>query len=683
VDVIAGPFDACASRPKSLFAEQPLYSDFNFVTESGMLADITPDKSLVKKLGLSGYRTEQALAELVDNSIDARIPGRTEHIVVRLDFERHRIVVEDDGCGMDGGGLAQAMVIARSDKDEGKLGRFGIGMKGACSALGRRFEIVTSQEGSGVRHRARYDEKEWLGDASKGWDNFEVEEARPARGEEDWHGTRVIIDPAAVPMYSNQTARFRERFGTRYSPYLESGQVDIRINTLACSPAAPALADGSEWEPVDIRLAQGRRIAGRLGLLQKRSVRGEYGIHLFKNGRLIKAFEKFGFPAHPENSRLIGDLSLDHVPVSFNKSTFIKESDAYVEALDEFGRSGALSRALRSSRPSCRPSASVASVMDYFGGRGPPRRMERRIRASESARVLDLAAGREFAAGVPGGAAVSIRFGKSQGGPLYETSAKGEGEGVQVSVNTGSPAFGLVGNPAFLVGLIASEAELISKYPEHAARMLEERNRRVEGFVREWEKAGAAAPAAAAGERRHREPSVPDVRGYGLYRDLLEIHDHLRAVYPMRFQFTALSTLRPYLHNLLGRVVYTVHAPRGNGDELAGRIMDEFKGRVSAVDRPAPDTIKALFYSGPASTVVAVREYASIPNSTVAPPAKALVDLVVEKDVHKAPIHGDEPRMVLHAMLRHGLVDLAEVRRQARRAKQSARIEAIIGAGPA
>lgn len=37
--------------------------------------DITPDKSLIKKLGLVGYRTEQAVAELVDNSIDARVEG--------------------------------------------------------------------------------------------------------------------------------------------------------------------------------------------------------------------------------------------------------------------------------------------------------------------------------------------------------------------------------------------------------------------------------------------------------------------------------------------------------------------------------------------------------------------------------------------------------------------------------
>ena len=645
-----------------------------------MQVDITPDKSLVKKLGLSGYRTEQALAELVDNSIDARIPGRMEHIKVRLDFEWRSITVTDDGCGMDGDGLARAMVIARSAKGEDNLGQFGMGMKGACSSLGRRFEVVTSQEGSDVQYRARYDEKEWLGDASKGWDNFEVEEIRPARGEEDWHGTRVSIDPVAVPMYSNQTARFTEKFGARYSPYLESKQVDIRINTLACRPLAPALADGSEWVPVDIGLAPGRRVSGRLGLLKKRSVGGKYGIHLFKNGRLIRAFEKFGFPAHPENSRLIGELHLDHVPVNFNKSKFIEESGEYSEALDEFRRSDALSKMLHSSKPAKRPAASVASVMDYFGGQGSAQRMERRIRASESAKSLGAAAGKEFQVAAPGGTPVSVHFEQSPGGPLYAASAAG-GE-VRVSVNTGNPAFGLVGNPAFLVGLIASEAEMISKDPKRVAPLLEERNRRVEGFVREWTEKPLSGGAALENFRL-REPSALDNHDYGLYRDLLEIHDHLRGTYPMPFQFTALSTLRPYLHNMLGRAVYTVHALRGNGDELAACIMDEFSGRVSAVGRPTCDTVMALFYSGTTDTVLAVREYANIPNSTVAPPAKALVDLVIEKDVYKAPIHGDEPRMVLYSMLRRGLVDLEEVRRQARRAKQSARIEKIIEAGPA
>ena len=79
---------------------------------SNIKVDITPDKSLIKKLGLVGYRTEQAVAELIDNSIDARLEG-VETIEVTLDFKMGHIVVSDDGRGMDSTGLGEALTVAK------------------------------------------------------------------------------------------------------------------------------------------------------------------------------------------------------------------------------------------------------------------------------------------------------------------------------------------------------------------------------------------------------------------------------------------------------------------------------------------------------------------------------------------------------------------------------------------
>ena len=639
-----------------------------------MLVDITPDKSLVKKLGLSGYRTEQALAELVDNSIDARIDGVKGTITVRLDFDDRSLVVSDDGHGMNGKELAGAMVIAKSDKDGGKLGRFGIGLKGACTALGDRFEIVTSPVGSKKWYRARYSESEWIRDESKGWKNFEIKTTGPDRGQEDWHGTRVTVDLLTVPLYPNQVSRFRERFGVRYSPYLESGQIAIRVNTVECRPSAPELDDAHGWSKVDMDLEFGNRVRGRLGLLRKRSVGGQYGIHLFKNGRLIRAFEKFGFSAHPENSRLIGELHLDHVPVNFNKSRFIEESKEYVKTLDRFTKSPDLRRLLSSSQSRARVPAPVGTLMDYFKGSGPAQRLDRRVRQSEAARLLGEAAGKSFTISADGGVPVRMRVGPAEGKPLY-TIGTGGGA-VSLDVNTGSPLFGLVGNPLLLLGLAASEAEMVSRNPESAAA-LEERNARLEGFVREW------TPKAPLGPLRDREAPVPRIFNYGLYGDIIEAHDYLKENLPMKFQFTALSTLRPHLHNVLGRAVYTVHTMPGSGEDAAGLIMDRFGDEIVAADRPSREVICAMFNKERTRTVVAVREYMNIPGPSVAPPAKAFVDLIIEKDVHKSLIRDDEPRMVLYSLLRHGLVDLDEVRRQARRVKQTRRLEPMIEAGPA
>ena len=111
--------------------------------------------------------------------------------------------------------------------------------------------------------------------------------------------------------------------------------------------------------------------------------------------------------------------------------------------------------------------------------------------------------------------------------------------------------------------------------------------------------------------------------------------------------------------------------------------MDRFGDGIVAAARPGPAAIGALFNRERTCAVVAVREYTAIPGSTVAAPAKAFVDLIIEKSVHKAPMRDDEPRMVLHLMLRRGPVDADEVRRHARRVKHLRRLEQMIEVGPA
>ena len=201
---------------------------------SNKTVDITPDKSLIKKLGLVGYRTEQAVAELIDNSIDARLEG-TEKIEVRLDFRLGQIAVSDDGCGMDFEGLRDALTVAKETKS-GKLGQFGLGLKSACSSLGKAFTLHTSAPGSHSVLTASYDEDLWLNDPSRNWTNFEIEESDK---EGDWHGTRITISKVKVPLYPNQLRNFRKRFGIRYGPHLGSKRVQILVNSAPASSPRP------------------------------------------------------------------------------------------------------------------------------------------------------------------------------------------------------------------------------------------------------------------------------------------------------------------------------------------------------------------------------------------------------------------------------------------------------------
>jgi HSP90 family molecular chaperone len=60
---------------------------------------IMPDKSLYPKLGQANYTVAEALAELIDNSIDAR--EDKVNIDITIDLKKKIIKVKDNGRGMN------------------------------------------------------------------------------------------------------------------------------------------------------------------------------------------------------------------------------------------------------------------------------------------------------------------------------------------------------------------------------------------------------------------------------------------------------------------------------------------------------------------------------------------------------------------------------------------------------
>src|SRR5665647_3562020 len=106
------------------------------------IIDVTPDQTLMPKLGKSGYSIPQAIAELLDNAIDARIEGELLHIAVTL--KAGEFIVADDGMGMDREGITNSMILGRSSKRD-MLGEFGLGLKTACTSLGKSFSVASSK----------------------------------------------------------------------------------------------------------------------------------------------------------------------------------------------------------------------------------------------------------------------------------------------------------------------------------------------------------------------------------------------------------------------------------------------------------------------------------------------------------------------------------------------------------
>ena len=609
--------------------------------------DITPDKSLVSKLGRTGYRTEQAVAELIDNSIDARLDGKTR-IRVTLDFRMGRITVSDDGRGMNAKALADAFTIARETGGTG-LGRFGMGMKSACSSLGKVFTVTTTEAGSGAELTAEYDEEEWLGDDSRGWESFAIAENATDKKS---HGTTVVVSNLRVPLYPNQAPNFRSRFGVRYGPYMEGGQVEITVNGRACKPARQDLREGTRRE-IAADLPGGRKIRGWVGALDKRSAKGDYGIHLYWNGRLIKSHAKFGVRDHPEVAGVVGALSLDHVPVNFHKTGFIEESPLYAEAEEWFRKSPALANALRArSRRGGGP-----DVRGVFAG--PAKPVEARMGMGRAESFLRGAKG--FAA-ERGGFKMDVSFGDGSGG-IYE--AKKAPGGSQIRIERGSPAFRAFRNPLLLLGWIGIEAELLASGPLDAESFVRERNRRLAEFAKE------SLPREEAPARpRKIRPRAP---GYSLTDDLVGLHDELVEDFGHRFQFTAASTLSPFMRISHAKAVYTLHVARGTGDQMAEAIGGEF---VALLNPASAEVYTALDLGH--DRIVVVRERSERMPETWAPPEKAWLDLYRESTKGKLTMYADELDWVLDDLVDKGLASTARIRSLARRYGMARDIEAYL-----
>ena len=111
-----------------------------------IIQSIPEAKLLLASLRSVGYNEETAIADIIDNCISAQ----AHEIKIQFDWEKKRIVISDDGFGMNEKDLIENMRIGSSDpsKIRGKddLGRFGMGMKTAAFSLGKKLTVITKSD---------------------------------------------------------------------------------------------------------------------------------------------------------------------------------------------------------------------------------------------------------------------------------------------------------------------------------------------------------------------------------------------------------------------------------------------------------------------------------------------------------------------------------------------------------
>ncbi|WP_067692986.1 ATP-binding protein [Nocardia jejuensis] len=158
---------------------------------------LPPDPRYMEALTSQGYGFEAAVADLVDNSIDA---GAND-VVIHFLRDGDRLVsllIVDDGCGMTEDELDVAMTVGgRRDYQHGALGMFGTGLKSASLSSASAVAVVSRTKTSRPAGRR------WVMEHAK--DGFHCDIVEPAYAQSlidrysggspiKWNGTVVRWD---------------------------------------------------------------------------------------------------------------------------------------------------------------------------------------------------------------------------------------------------------------------------------------------------------------------------------------------------------------------------------------------------------------------------------------------------------------------------------------------------------
>src|SRR5262245_37931263 len=120
-----------------------------------MQVNVSPDMGMYHLLRSQGYDPAYAIAEFVDNAVQAHLSHATsgaEPVKVDLRFystdyrdpaKRNSIVIEDDGPGIPRDRLGDAMKPAKPSAEKG-LSEFGIGMKAAAVWFSDTWTLATT-----------------------------------------------------------------------------------------------------------------------------------------------------------------------------------------------------------------------------------------------------------------------------------------------------------------------------------------------------------------------------------------------------------------------------------------------------------------------------------------------------------------------------------------------------------
>jgi hypothetical protein len=287
---------------------------------------VTIDKSHIITIGERMYAESiEFIRELVNNAYDA------DAILVEIILTEDSIEIKDNGAGMDREGLKQYFNIGSQQKlyapkspiyGRDRIGQFGIGKFASLSAC-KRFEVITKRDD--FVGRVTFDKEQW----EKTGDVWQLPlEILPADFRKQ-NGTTVILtglDRRFEP--KDIEAKIIE--GTP----IKAPHFRVRINNHTVTPRSltghrlPFL-EGTSFGPV----------SGEIIILpETASIAADLGIEVKVKQVTIKR-ELFGMETWGKAmARVRGEVNADFLPITSDRTGFIKDSNEYQEFVGIMGK---------------------------------------------------------------------------------------------------------------------------------------------------------------------------------------------------------------------------------------------------------------------------------------------------------------------------------------------------------
>ena len=293
---------------------------------------------LMTAIRATGYSNIAAISDIVDNAVDA---GAT---IIRINVETISkdvvFTIEDNGIGMDIETLDEACRLGsetKVDKNDLRLGKFGMGLITASTSFSKRLEIVSKFKGQPiVRAICDIDDiiaaEEFIKELGKVKGSEEVIKKHRDIFGRNQTGTLVKLSKCDRLTETNITkikTKISNRLGQTFRKLIESNDVSFYVNNIPVPALDPLLNDISKtysdaMYPIKLTTLEGEekefKVRVKLNIIPfmdgdkaknnpfKPSQR-KAGFYVLRNGREIAEAQRLSmYDSHPNFNRIRGEI---------------------------------------------------------------------------------------------------------------------------------------------------------------------------------------------------------------------------------------------------------------------------------------------------------------------------------------------------------------------------------------